>query len=78
MKLLGTISVDFDVTDQLLIKFSASFRYWRKELEYKDTYIKNLQKAYDSVRREVLQNVLTGFGIIVKLGRLIKIGLNKT
>jgi hypothetical protein len=30
MKLLGNISVGFDVTDQLLIRFSAFIRYWRK------------------------------------------------
>jgi hypothetical protein len=30
MKLLGTISVDFDVTDQLLIRFFAFVRYWKK------------------------------------------------
>jgi hypothetical protein len=30
MKLLGTIRVDFDVTDQLLIRFSAFIRYWKK------------------------------------------------
>jgi hypothetical protein len=30
MKLLGIISVGFDVTDQLLIRFSALVRYWRK------------------------------------------------
>jgi hypothetical protein len=29
MKLLGIISVGFDVTDQLLIRFSAFVRYWR-------------------------------------------------
>jgi hypothetical protein len=28
MKLLGTVIVYFDVTDQLLIRFSAFFRYW--------------------------------------------------
>jgi hypothetical protein len=28
--LLGTISVDFDVTNQLLIRFSAYISYWRK------------------------------------------------
>jgi hypothetical protein len=32
MKLLGIISVGFDVTDQLLIIFSAFVRYWRKRL----------------------------------------------
>jgi hypothetical protein len=30
MKLLGVISVDFEVTDQLLIIFSAFARYWEK------------------------------------------------
>jgi hypothetical protein len=30
MKLLGAISMDFDVTDQLLIRFSAFVRYWEK------------------------------------------------
>jgi hypothetical protein len=30
MKLLETISVGFDITDQLLIRFSAFVRYWRK------------------------------------------------
>jgi hypothetical protein len=30
MKLLGIISVGFDVTDQLLIKFFAFIIYWRK------------------------------------------------
>jgi hypothetical protein len=30
MKLLGTISMDFDVTDQLLIRFSAFIRFWEK------------------------------------------------
>jgi hypothetical protein len=30
MKLLGIISMEFDVTDQLLIRFSAFVGYWRK------------------------------------------------
>jgi hypothetical protein len=33
-----------------------------------------LKKAYDSVRREVLHNILTGFGIAMKMERLIKFG----
>jgi hypothetical protein len=36
MKLLGTISVNFDVTDQLLIRFFAFVRYWKK-WEYNET-----------------------------------------
>jgi hypothetical protein len=30
MKLLGFTNVDFDITDQQLIKFSVSGRNWRK------------------------------------------------
>jgi hypothetical protein len=30
MKLLGIINVDFDVTDQLLIRNFVFVRYWRK------------------------------------------------
>jgi hypothetical protein len=33
MKLLGTFGVDLDITDQLLIRFSAFVRYW----EYSET-----------------------------------------
>jgi hypothetical protein len=58
MKLLGTISVDFDVTDQLLIRFSAFIRYWRDNETVHQLYI-DLKKAYDSVRREVLYKSLT-------------------
>jgi hypothetical protein len=70
MKLLGIISVGFDVTDQLLIRFSAFVRYWRKKWEYDE-------KAYDSVRREVLYNILIEFGVPMKLVRLIKMRLNE-
>jgi hypothetical protein len=38
----------------------------------------NLKKAFDSVRREVLYNILIEFGILMKLARLIKICLNET
>jgi retron-type reverse transcriptase len=34
MKLLGIINVGSDVIDQLLIRFSAFVRYWRKKWEY--------------------------------------------
>jgi hypothetical protein len=62
MKLLGIIS---DVTDQLLIRFSAFVRYWRKKWEYNETVhqlLLDLKKAYDSVRREILYNILISLG----------------
>jgi hypothetical protein len=38
----------------------------------------DFKKAYDSVRREVLYNILIKFGIPMKLVRLVKICLNET
>jgi hypothetical protein len=36
------------------------------------------KKAYDSVRREVLYNILIGYGVPMKLVKLIKMCLNET
>jgi len=63
-KLLG-ISVDFNATGQLLIIFTF-VKYLRKN-----------GKAYDSIRRVVLYNILIEFGIPMKLVRLIKMCLNE-
>jgi hypothetical protein len=63
MKLLGIISVGFNVTDRLQIIFSAFIRYWRKIWKYNETVHQlfiDFKKAYDSVRREVLYNILIG------------------
>jgi hypothetical protein len=38
----------------------------------------DFKKAYNSVRSEVLDNILTEFGILLKLARLIKRCLNET
>jgi hypothetical protein len=38
----------------------------------------NMEKAYDSVRREDLYNILIEFGVPMKLVRLIKMRLNET
>jgi hypothetical protein len=62
MKLLGIISGGFDVTDQLLIRSFAFARYWRKKLGYNETVHQlfiDFKKVYDSVRREVLYNIVT-------------------
>jgi hypothetical protein len=67
-KLLGIISVGFDVTDQLLIRFFAFVRYWRKKWEYNETVhqlFSDFKKWYDSVRRELLHNIRIEFGVLV-------------
>jgi hypothetical protein len=81
MKLWGITSVDFGVTDQRLIRFSISGRYWRKNWEFNGTVHQlfiDFKKAYKSVRGEVLYNILIEFGIPRKLVGLIKTCLNET
>jgi hypothetical protein len=78
MKLLGIISMGFDVTDRLMISF---VRYWRKKWEYNETVHQlfiDFKKAYDSMRREDLYNIRIEFGVPMKLVRLIKMCLNET
>jgi hypothetical protein len=55
MKLLGIISVGFDVTDQLLVIFSALIleKKWKCNETVHQLFI-DFKKAYDSVRREIL------------------------
>jgi len=68
--------VDFDATGQLLIIYSAFIKYLKKKKwEYNKAVHQlfiDIRKAYDPVRREVLYNILTEFGIPIKLVRLIK------
>jgi hypothetical protein len=82
MTLLGIISVGFDVKNQLLIIFFALVRYCRKNGSTMRQYIRyvfiDFKKAYDSVMREVLYNILTEFEVLVKLVRLIKMCSNET
>jgi hypothetical protein len=52
-----------------------------KKWEYNETVHQlfiDFKKGYDSVRREVLYNILIEFGIPMKLFRLIKMCLNET
>jgi hypothetical protein len=69
MKLLEIISVGFNITDQLPIRFSAFVRYWRKKWGYNATVQQlfvDFKKAYGSVRREVLCYVLVEFGVSMR------------
>jgi hypothetical protein len=72
--------VGFDVTDQLLIRFSAFVRYWRKNGSTKRVHqlFISFEEVYDSMKREVLYNILIEFGVPTKLVRIIKMCLNET
>jgi hypothetical protein len=69
--------VDFDITDQLLIRYSIFIRYWRKSENIMGQYSIDFERAYDSVTREVVHSILIEFGIPLKLVRLIKMCLNE-
>jgi len=72
---LGIISVDLEARSQVLIFYSAFARHLRKKWEYNEAAYHlfiDLNKAYDSVRREVLYNIPIEFGIFLELVRLIK------
>jgi hypothetical protein len=69
--------VDFDATGQ----HSAFVKYMKKKWEYNEEVHQlstEFKKTYDSIRREDLYNILTEFGIPLKLVRLIKICLEET
>jgi hypothetical protein len=71
MKLLGITNVGFNATDQSF----AFVRYWRKKWEYNETVyqlIIDFKKAYGSVMREVLYNIIIEFGESMKLVTLLK------
>jgi hypothetical protein len=74
MKLLEITNVDFGAIDERLIKFSLSGIY-REKLQYNGRVHQlfiNSKKAYDSVRRKALYNILTEFGIPRKQVGLIQ------
>jgi hypothetical protein len=69
MKLLGAIGVNFDVTDQLLTRFSAFVRYWREKREYSEIVHQvfiDFKIGYASMRSEVLYNILIEFGVTTR------------
>jgi hypothetical protein len=70
MKLLGITNIDFVVIGQQLIRCSISVKILEKKWEYNGTVHQlfvDVKKAYDSVRREVLYNILIEFGILRKI-----------
>jgi hypothetical protein len=81
MKLFGIISLDFEITDQLLIRFCVFVKYWREKREYNETVHQlfiNFKKVYDSVGGEVLYSILIKLGILMKLDKVVKMCLNET
>jgi hypothetical protein len=72
--------VGFDVPAQLLIRLLAFVRYWR-QWECNETVHQlsiDFKKAFDSVWREVLYNILIEFGVPMKIVRMVITCLNKT
>jgi sorting nexin-29 len=75
------MNLDFNAIGQLLIIYSAFVKYLRKIWEYNEAVYQlfiDFKKAYDSVRREVLYNILIELGISMAVVRLIRMCLNKT
>ena len=67
--------MEFDATGQLMIIYSTFVKYLRKKWEYNEAVHQlfiDFRKASDSVRKEVLYNILIEFGNPMKLLRLIK------
>jgi hypothetical protein len=71
MKLLGIISVGFDVTDQQLVSVFAFVRYWRKN-------VSTMRQLFVDFKKQVLCSILVEFGVPMELVRLIKTCLNET
>jgi hypothetical protein len=72
--------VGYDATGQLLIVYRA-FVKKKKKMRIKRISAQlfiDFKKAYDSVRREVLYNILIQFGIPMELARLIQMCLHET
>ena len=62
---MGIFNVGSDATGRLLIIYSAFVIYLKKKWECNEAVHQlfiDFKKAYDSVRREVLYNILKEFG----------------
>ena len=72
--------MDSDAIGQLLIIFCIR-KILEKKWEHNEAVLQpfiDFKKAYDSIRREALYNILIEFGIHKKLVRLIKMCLTET
>jgi hypothetical protein len=76
MKLWGVISVHFDIIDQLLVRYSVSYVGEKVEVQWDTTSVIYRLQEVPWLKREVLFNVVTEFGIPMKLFTLIKMCLN--
>jgi hypothetical protein len=64
-------------TNQIFCIRQILEKYWEYNETVHQLFI-DFKKAHDSVRREVLYNILIEFGVLIKLVRLIKMCLNET
>jgi hypothetical protein len=81
MKLLGIISMCFDVNRSTTEEIICILQILEKKWEYNWTVYQlfiDFKKAYDSARREILYNVLMQFKVPMKLLRLIEMYLKET
>lgn len=72
-EITGYSHVDFDVFDQLLVRY-AFIKYWGRSGSAVGSVFELLDfnKVYDPVRRNVLYNSVVQFGIPMKLVRRVK------
>ena len=72
---------DLNATGQLLTTYSAFVKYLRKKWEHNEAvhqFFIDFKEAYNSLRREVLYNILMEFGVPMKLVRLMEMCLTET
>jgi hypothetical protein len=65
------------IRENINISAKGSLGYFELK-KHKPWFDEKNTKTYDSVRREVLYNILKEFGVSLKLFRLIKVHLNAT
>ena len=77
-KLFGTINVDFDATTHLIFYIRHILEIKWEHNEAVHYLVIDFNKGYDSVRSEVLYNILIEFDVSMKLVRLMKMWLAET